>query len=163
MEETASKENQTESSVIIGFWKQFDLDAKRSAWDKTCTELREQKTSSITGRKRLNELTKSFRARSKEEQMVSMAELLKAYQEEIDQLSRRSKFSESAYFAIYKTLYDAPDPVPCMEHLMNNAINGSSHALEIERLRAELSHYDEEFQRLKNQVHPLPPVPCPLQ
>jgi hypothetical protein len=34
---------------------------------------------------------------------------------------------------------------------MNNLLNGSTHTLEIERLRGELQQYDEEFQRLKNQ------------
>lgn len=38
-----------------------------------------------------------------------------------------------------------------MESLQNNVLSGSTHELEIERLRSELRQYDEEFQRLKNQ------------
>ncbi len=152
MEDPSSDLNTNENTSILSFWRQFDLATKRGLWDKTCTEMREQKTASIAGRKRLNELTKSFRARTKEDQVITMAEILKAYQEEIDNLSRRCKASESAYFSIYKLLYDAPDPVEYMEQLVNNSLNGSTHALEIERLKAELVHYDEEFQQLKNQV-----------
>src|SRR5689334_22258944 len=98
MEEPKADAHSNESTAIIAFWKQFDLDGKRTSWDKTCTEMREQKTASIVGRKRLNDLTKAFRAKSKEDQLIGTAELLKAYQEEIDQLSRRSKFSEAAFF-----------------------------------------------------------------
>lgn len=152
MEDTVHEANNSDPGSVSAFWKSFDFPGKRVGWDKTCTEMREQKTFSINGRKRLNELTKAFRARSKEEQVLNIAELLKAYQEEIDQLSRRCKLSESAYFAIYKVLYDAPDPHPALDNFLNNAATGSTQALEIERLKAELAHYDEEFQQLKNQV-----------
>lgn len=165
MEESTQKESirSTETSSVISFWKTLDLESKKAGWDKTYTELREQKTNSINGRKRLNDLTKAYRARTKEDQLVSMAELLKAYQEEIDQLSRRAKVSEAAFLGVYKLLYDAPDPSLCMEQLVNNALNDSAQALEIERLRGELRHYDEEFQQLKNQAKTsFTPSPHPL-
>jgi homeobox protein cut-like len=36
---------------------------------------------------------------------------LKAYQEEIDRLTKRCKFAENAYLSVYKVLAEAPDPV----------------------------------------------------
>lgn len=45
-------------------------------------------------------------------------DILKSYQDEIDQLSRRSKASESAFVGIYKALYDGIDPVPVIEYLV---------------------------------------------
>jgi homeobox protein cut-like len=140
-----------ELDSVLQFWKQFDIMNTRNVWDKTCNEMREMKTASITGRKRLNDLTKVFRAKPKEEQANSISELLKAYQEEIDQLSRRTKLSETAYLGIYKSLYDAPDPAFYLDQITSSLFASSSHLLEIQRLKSELSQYDEEFRRLKNQ------------
>lgn len=119
--------------------------------DKSCVEMRENKTASINGRKRLNEITKAFRGKPKEEQLGMMTELLKCYQEEIDQLSRRSKFCETTFFSLYKSVYELPDPVGTIEGLINAVMTGSTSQLEIERLRNELLQYDEEFRQLKNQ------------
>lgn len=80
-----------------------------------------------------------------------MTELLKAYQEEIDQLTRRCKFSETSFSSLYKSLYEAPDPQGALEFLITMVTSGSTHQLEIERLKGEIQQYDEEFQRLKNQ------------
>ena len=41
--------------------------------------------------------------------------MLKAYQGEIDQLTRRSKVSESAFLNAYKLLAEAPDPYPLLD------------------------------------------------
>ena len=49
-----------------------------------------------------------------------MPDLLKSYQDEIDQLSRRAKSSEAAFFGIYKSLYDGIDPVPIIENLLES-------------------------------------------
>lgn len=135
----------------VSFWKQFDLTTARAQWDKICNDMREMKTASISGRKRLNDLTKSFRAKSREEQTSQVQDLVKAYQEEIDQLSRRSKLSEVSFFDLHKSLYDAPDPGFFLEQLLHTSLHSNSHVLEIEKLKAELAQYDDEFQRLKNQ------------
>lgn len=151
----SSNSNQVFSSSdannILEIWREFDLDGKRLTLDKNCVEMKELKTASITGRKRLNDATKSFRSKSKDDQITMMPEVLKAYQEEIDQLSRRSKFSEASFYSLYKSLYEAPDPCCALEFLINGASSSSVHQLEIERLRSELSQYEEEFQQLKNQ------------
>ena len=80
-----------------------------------------------------------------------MTEILKCYQEEIDQLSRRSKNCETTFFTLFKAIYELPDPSVCIEGLINTVMTGSTNQLEIERLRSELSQYDAEFQQLKNQ------------
>lgn len=113
--------------------------------------MREGKNASINGRRRLNEVTKQFRLKPKEDQLAGIAELLKAYQDEIDQLSRRAKGSEAAFFSLYKSIYDAPDPAPACDQLLRMMEESGSQGKEVERLRAELEHYDEEFRALKNQ------------
>lgn len=140
-----------DAATVLDFWKNFDLDARRLSLDQSCVDMREMKTSSINGRKRLNDATKSFRGKNRDEQAGSMTELLKLYQEEIDQLSRRSKFSESAFYNLYKSIYDAPNPSISIEGLVNMVAATSTNQLEIERLKGELDQYDKEFQLLKNQ------------
>lgn len=140
-----------DANQILEYWRDFDLDGRRVSLDKQCLEMRELKTTSMTGRKRLNDLTKAFRARPQEQQLQGITEVLKAYQEEIDQLSRRAKFSEAAFYALYKSVFEAPDPCAALDGLVAMLAATSTHGLEIERLRAELVQYDEEFQQLKNQ------------
>lgn len=43
--------------------------------------------------------------------------LVKAYQEEIDALAKRSRASDAAFFSLYKALYEAPDPAQALERL----------------------------------------------
>jgi hypothetical protein len=45
------------------FWREFDLDSKRQDLKKQCMEMIEAKSASNNGKKRLNEITKSFRAK----------------------------------------------------------------------------------------------------
>jgi len=74
----------------ITFWRDFSLRDKMLALEQTCAEMRESKSASIMGRKMLNEVTKEFRKKTPDEQILTFTDLLRAYQEEIDQLSRRS-------------------------------------------------------------------------
>ena len=127
-----------EVRIAYEFWKDFNLDAKRTALDQQCLDMKELKAASVAGRKRLNEATKAFRAKPKDDQLVVILDVLKAYQEEIDQLSKRSKFSESAFYGLYKAIYDAPDPTSLVDGLLNQVNSSSSYQLEIERLKNEL-------------------------
>ena len=140
-----------DANQILEFWRDFDLESKRGPLDKQCVEMREMKTTSMNGRKHLNELTKTFRSKSRDEQLGMVTEVLKAYQEEIDQLGRRAKFSESAFYSLYKSIFEAPDPCRALDGLVGMLTSTSTNQLEIERLRSELAQYDQEFQQLKNQ------------
>lgn len=116
--------------------------------------MREAKTVSIAGRKRLNEQTKAFRQlqlAAGADPTAAFNDLLKEYQKEIDQLSGRAKLGETAFLALYKAMYEAPDPTPAINGLSGVLMESSSHQLEIERLKSELNQYDEEFRELKNQ------------
>lgn len=151
MDESASVFTLSDANGILEFWRDFNLDGRREGLDKQCLEMREMKTASMNGRKHLNELTKTFRSRSKDEQLGMVTEVLKAYQEEIDQLSRRAKFSESSFYTLYKSIFEAPDPCKALDGLVHMLTSTSTNQLEIERLRSELLQYDQEFQQLKNQ------------
>ena len=138
---------------VLTFWKEFDIESKRDTFEENALQIREYKSASITGRKKLNESTKEFRLISANGPVdaATVNQLLQAYQEECDQLSRRSKYCESAYMSLYKSIYAAPDPVPAIESLLHSLSSSSLNLLDIEKLKNEISQYEKEFQSLKNQ------------
>ena len=55
-----------------------------------------------------------FKKASTADQPKLFASLLKAYQEEVDNLTKRAKHGEAAFLGVYQKLYEAPDPVPAL-------------------------------------------------
>ncbi|MBA0621950.1 hypothetical protein Godav_007527 [Gossypium davidsonii] len=53
-----------------------------------------------------------FKKASAGEKLRLFNSLLKGYQEEIDNLTKRAKFGENTFLNIYQKLYEAPDPYP---------------------------------------------------
>ncbi|OQR86788.1 CASP-like isoform X1 [Achlya hypogyna] len=139
-------------TTVSLYWKGFDLDSKRAQLDAQGVSMQEQKEASLKSRKALADLTKRFRKLNDSEKAAGLPPLLKAYQEEIDTLTKRAKFSDNAFFALYKALYEAPDPVPALDA----ALEASTTAVtagnsDIDALRKEIQAYEVEFATLKNQ------------
>lgn len=55
-----------------------------------------------------------FKKAQPEEKLNLFSSLLKSYQEEVDNLTKRAKFGENAFLNIYQKLYEAPDPYPAL-------------------------------------------------
>ena len=55
-----------------------------------------------------------FKKASPEDKLSMFNSLLKGYQEEVDNLTKRAKFGENAFLNIYQKLYEAPDPYPAL-------------------------------------------------
>ena len=76
-------------------------------------------------------------------------------QEEVDKLTKRAKFSDGAFLALYKSMYEAPDPVTAINAALDEANMSKPRiaALELEtqKLQRELKENDKEFSTLKNQ------------
>ena len=53
-----------------------------------------------------------FKKAPAEEKPNLFNSLLRGYQEEVDNLTKRAKFGENAFLNIYQKLYEAPDPYP---------------------------------------------------
>lgn len=135
----------------LELWQSFDLTGRKVTLEKTLIELREAKGAAVERRKQLNENTKRFRSLDKTEQVGTVTELLKGYQNEIDLLTKRAKNSEAAFVSLYKALSEVPDPVSALMGLLSQGQSSSESALEIARLQADLRQYEEEFRLLKNQ------------
>lgn len=88
------------------------------------------------------------------EKLSAIKTLLKAYQGEIDSLTRRSKMSETSFLNVYKLLADAPDPYP----LLDAAVDQTVKVAEARMLEVELARLREENAELKKQVGEMPAV-----
>uniref|UniRef100_M4BYV2 Protein CASP n=1 Tax=Hyaloperonospora arabidopsidis (strain Emoy2) TaxID=559515 RepID=M4BYV2_HYAAE len=136
---------------VLQFWKAFDLDSKRVMLDAQGSAIKSDKDASVRSRKKLAETTRQFRRLTSDtDKTVALGPLLKAYQEEIDHLTRRAKFSETAFFQLYKGLYAAPDPAPALFLI---ASSSETDELRIENLKLErnLKEFEAEFATLTNQ------------
>ncbi|KDO30748.1 hypothetical protein SPRG_04649 [Saprolegnia parasitica CBS 223.65] len=141
-------------TTVSMYWKGFDLDSKRAMLDAQGGSMQEQKEASLKSRKALAEHTKRFRKLATEpEKAANLPGLLKAYQEEIDTLTKRAKFSDNAFFTLYKALYEAPDPVPALEAALEASavVAKPGGDADVDALRKEIEAYEAEFAMLKNQ------------
>ena len=66
-------------------------------------------------------LLTDFKKASAEEKLSLFNSLLKGYQEEVDNLTKRAKFGENAFLNIYQKLYEAPDPYPVLASIAVSA------------------------------------------
>lgn len=55
-----------------------------------------------------------FKKTPEEDKSKLFNSLLKSYQEEVDNLTKRAKFAENAFLNIYQKIYEAPDPYPAL-------------------------------------------------
>ncbi|KAG1771726.1 CASP C terminal-domain-containing protein [Suillus occidentalis] len=127
-------------SGALATWKDIKLHELQKTLDAQGIEIVDNQKESILGRKQLADRTKEFKKIPDDEKLNSFKGLLKAYQTEIDSLTKRSKVSENAFLNVYKVLAEAPDPYPLLEAAVDQAVKATeAHALEAEvaRLRAE--------------------------
>eukprot|EP01079_Euglenida_sp_SAG-EU17-18_P001560 gene1560-2827_t len=170
-----------EIEEAIGTWQALDLKSWRNQLKEQAhavVSLQEQSIQSlsrfawmyrhsydkhqlITAKKRLVKRTHAFPGLGVEE-----TTLVKAYQSEIDALTRRIRLSEGAFFEVAKdapatavppphcwqALYSAPDPFPLLRDLQNlqNAAPRQDTA-HVAALQAKVEEYRAEFASLQNQ------------
>ena len=92
----------------------FDLEKERSCLDEQGLKIAENQETSQKNRRKLAENTRDFKKASSDEKLSLFNSLLKSYQEEVDNLTKRAKFGENAFLNIYQKLYEAPDPYPAL-------------------------------------------------
>jgi hypothetical protein len=102
-------------------------------------------------RKMLAESTKEFRKMTDAEKVVTVKDLIRGYQEEVDTLTKRARASDGAFFSLYKDLFEAPDPADALRMAAAARPRAAASSLELEKLKAEVAAYEAEFKELKNQ------------
>uniref|UniRef100_A0A803MIA4 Protein CASP n=1 Tax=Chenopodium quinoa TaxID=63459 RepID=A0A803MIA4_CHEQI len=138
-------------SVVANFWKEFDLEKEKSLLDEQGLRIAENQENSQKNRRKLAESTRGFKKASAEEKLNLFNSLLKGYQEEVDNLTKRAKFGENAFLNIYQKLYEAPDPFPALASIADQDIKISELESENRKMKVELEEFRAESAHLKNQ------------
>ncbi|WRT70279.1 uncharacterized protein IL334_007277 [Kwoniella shivajii] len=142
-------------SAALTTWKEINLSELQKSLDSTALELVENQKENLVGRKKLAEQTREFKKLPDDsEKFNAIKVLLKAYQGEIDSLTRRAKMSETSFLNVYKLLADAPDPYP----LLDAAVDQTVKIAEARVLESELSRLREENSELKKNVEEMKDV-----
>mmetsp|Transcript_717 Transcript_717/g.1706 ORF Transcript_717/g.1706 Transcript_717/m.1706 type:complete len:801 (+) Transcript_717:185-2587(+) len=157
-------------------WKSFDWAGKTTQWETTISENKESRESSTAARKQLADTTKSFKrlvknvevsgktlgSTSSEESVAATVKAIeavskqarvtvKSYQEEIDNLTRRSKGIESAFDKLTNALQDLQDPSGLLASAMEqmNAQQQQIHQLtqKVEEVSNENVSLDAKLQK----------------
>ncbi|KAF2348611.1 hypothetical protein FHG87_020635, partial [Trinorchestia longiramus] len=139
---------------LLSMWKELDLHNTQQVIDVTATELTTKQDESDVSRKKLVECMKEFKKTTPEDVRRQVAPIIKSFQAEIDNLTRRCKFADAAFLNVYKILVEVPDPVPALEYCIGLEKKlGKFADLEIENknLRETLNEYNEEFKEIRNQ------------
>ncbi|KAJ3294066.1 hypothetical protein HDU79_011503 [Rhizoclosmatium sp. JEL0117] len=122
-------------------WTTINLAVLQKQLDIQGLEIVENQKESNRSKKELSDKTKEFRKMSDEEKLKEFKSLLKAYQQEIDSIAKRSKTAEAAFLSLYKHLAEAPDPAPLIASLSNHP-----------QLEQELNVANEELKVLKATI-----------
>ncbi|CAN4100330.1 unnamed protein product [Withania somnifera] len=149
------KANSTSSSTplaaVVTFWKDFDLEKERSTLDEQGLRIAENQENSQKNRRKLAESTRDFKKASSEDKLSLFNSLLKGYQEEVDNLTKRAKYGENAFLNIYQKLYEAPDPYPIIASIAEKDSKLSELESENRKMKVELEEFRMEATHLKNQ------------
>ncbi|GAA6006458.1 CCAAT displacement transcription factor COY1 [Rhodotorula paludigena] len=132
----------------LSVWKEVSLADLQRTMDAQGLEIVEGSKENLVGRKNLAEKTREFKKVPDDEKLPLFKTLLKAYQGEIDNLTRRGKFAENAFLSVYKLLAEAPDPYP----LLDAAVDQTARASEAKVLESELARSKDEIAQLKQQL-----------
>ncbi|KAF8555300.1 hypothetical protein OG21DRAFT_1411064 [Imleria badia] len=134
-------------SGALATWKGIKLHELQKTLDAQGIEIVENQKENVVSRKGLAERTKDFKKIPDDEKLNAFKGLLKAYQQEIDNLTKRSKVAESAFLNVYKVLAEAPDPYPLLEVVVEQTITSGTNA----SLTAEVNALKPEVARLKGE------------
>ncbi|KAL3512268.1 hypothetical protein ACH5RR_024985 [Cinchona calisaya] len=137
--------------AVASFWKDFDLEKEKAVLDEQGLRIAENQENSQKNRRKLAESTRDFKRASIEEKLSLFNSLLKGYQEEVDNLTKRAKFGENSFLNIYQKLYEAPDPYPVLASIAEKDSKLSELESENRKMKVELEEFRTEATHLKNQ------------
>ncbi|ODV90827.1 hypothetical protein CANCADRAFT_148096 [Tortispora caseinolytica NRRL Y-17796] len=136
----------------LSSWISVNITELQSNLDKKSEEIINNQKQSLVSRKELATRTKEFRKLDDNEKLTEWKGLLKLYQAEIDNLTNRSKFSDSSFLEVYQKLAEVPDPHPFIELAIEfRQASTKANALQIENetLKAKLSS-QKDYDKLKD-------------
>ncbi|KAK3813555.1 MAG: CASP C terminal-domain-containing protein [Linnemannia elongata] len=142
------KDEEDAFSAAVTVWRGIQLPVIQQEMDTQSVELLEQQQQSLAGRKKLAELTREFKKVPDQEKLQQFKLLLRAYQGEIDAITKREKATAQAFLTVYNALGQAPDPAK----LLQVAADQTTKLEEISALQAENIRLKEENTSLNKQA-----------
>ncbi|KAJ1840063.1 hypothetical protein LPJ73_006551, partial [Coemansia sp. RSA 2703] len=103
----------------LEYWRGVNLSALVQTLDAAGAELVENQKTSLQERRKLAEKTKAFRSVADEHKAAEFRPLLRAYQNEIDALTKRMKHAENSFLRVFQALGSAPDPAVFLAGLVD--------------------------------------------
>jgi homeobox protein cut-like len=134
-------------SATLQFWETFNFPARRLWLDEAAMQVAERQERSAKARKSLADDTKEF----KKDASADFNPLLRSYQKEIDEVTKRARAAESGLSELYQALRDAPDPAAWLAETARLEAEAGSLRFEHAKLSAEVQEFEAEFGKLKNQ------------
>ncbi|KAI7902143.1 CASP C terminal-domain-containing protein [Cokeromyces recurvatus] len=141
-------------SSAIQYWKEIQLSNLQKELDQQGLVIVENQKDGLVSRKKLAEQTREFKKIPDEDKLLKFKPLLKGYQSEIDNITKRTKFAENAFLTVYKLLADAPDPVPLFEA----AVDQSASIIHNTELQNENSYLKEQLEKANATIKRLESV-----
>ncbi|SNX84626.1 related to Cutl1 or CASP protein [Melanopsichium pennsylvanicum] len=108
-------------SAALSIWRDINLVDLQQQLNTIAPELVESQKAAVSNRKKLADQTREFKKQPDSNKLESFKLLLKAYQAEIDTLTKRSKTAENAFLNVHSALTTAPDPYPFLEVTLEQA------------------------------------------
>ncbi|KAK9366527.1 CASP C terminal-domain-containing protein [Lipomyces kononenkoae] len=143
---TSLQEQATPFEQALKAWRDINLSDLQRQLDNQGLEIVENQKVSLLGRKELATKTKEFRKLSDEDKLVEIKVLLKSYQTEIDNLTKRGKAAENAFLNTYKVLAEAPDPYPLLDATLDSLLASDEVAAlsnENAKLKSQIARYSD--------------------
>jgi len=134
-------------------WRELKLAEIQEDMDQTATSLANKKDESDSSRKKLIVESKKFKKDCPEESRKQVQPLLKLFQSEVDALSKRAKWAETAFLSIYKKIIELPDPLPALEQaevLQKKVHKLGEIEIENQKLKDTINAYKKDFAEMKN-------------
>lgn len=128
-------------SAALTTWRTLNLPSLQSTLNTLAPTLLASQKSAVASRKVLADQTREFKKQPDAGKLESFKPLLKAYQAEIDVLTKRSKVAENAFLQLQGAIGEAPDPYPLLEIVLEQAASLN----DLETLRKENARLKEDL------------------
>ncbi|PVU98483.1 hypothetical protein BB559_001551 [Furculomyces boomerangus] len=130
----------SEIVAALEAWKSVGLSKLLLRYGENGKEILSNQKECVQSRRELAEKTKEFRKKNEMQNSGELKTLLRAYQGEIDNLTKKMKYAEGKFLSLFKILNEVPDPEPYFERLL-------------EGTKANLmdTQYKQEINKVKNE------------
>ncbi|PWN22515.1 hypothetical protein BCV69DRAFT_281500 [Microstroma glucosiphilum] len=135
-------------SSILSSYRTLSLGTLQSHLSSLVEPLTSLQTSSLASRKKLADQTREFKKLPEEKKVEGFKPLLKSYQVEIDELTKRAKDAEGGLRRVEERLRDVVDPVVVLEKVLDTTASLS----ELDSLKATVASLTSENATLKTKV-----------